>query len=506
MKKYWKVLMLSAVVLSSVQSALTYASDVKVEEQQEATEQLNPSLSEQDNNVELSSSSQEIEGDVNLTNGSSEEKPVSSEDNTIPSVSSEVAEKDSAGTPENSTTEKSENDNKEIQSKQEPKVRKKRNVEKPKAKVKRSAKEPVKLVKLPIKYGGAPFRDIGNSIFKNNINWLYSRGVTTGYNPTTYGPNNQVTRGEMAVFIHRLAGSPKFYPTKNVYRDITQYKNQILWLDSNNITNGTAPYYNPNGKVTRGQMAAFLHRLAKVTGKAPTSGRYNSKFWDTQGNMFKNDIGWLSSKGITTGYTATSFKPNDYITRGEMSAFLYRFYSVTVDNKKLSPAPQPHAKQPVYYSQLDNRWRGIKLNSSNVGVSGCVATSLAMVLRGSYGVNVDPGFVALKADRISREYFGLSGTDLINTSKAYGHNVEVVGNQNRAMDLLKAGYPIIFYINVGVGHAVVAYGYDNGTVSVNDPYGRQFYPSGKTTLSELWGRPSRDSMDWNAGRPVFAIK
>ncbi|WP_459585934.1 S-layer homology domain-containing protein, partial [Enterobacter asburiae] len=82
------------------------------------------------------------------------------------------------------------------------------------------------------------------------------------------------------------------------------------------------------GKVTRGQMAAFLHRMAKESGKTPASAKYNPKFWDVQNHMFKNDIGWLSSKGITTGYTTTSFKPDTDITRGEMAAFLYRFYSV----------------------------------------------------------------------------------------------------------------------------------------------------------------------------------
>ena len=72
--------------------------------------------------------------------------------------------------------------------------------------------------------------------------------------------------------------------------------------------------------------------------------------------------------------------------------------------------------------------------------------------------------------------------------------------------LLKAGYPLVFYINVGIGHAVVVSDYNNGLVNVNDPYGKLFYPTGKTSLNELWGRPSQDAMDWNAGRPVFAVK
>lgn len=365
----------------------------------------------------------------------------------------------------------------------------------------------VNLKALPVKHpGNSPFRDINNNMFKNHINWIYSRGITTGYTPNTYNPNANVTRGEMATFLHRLAGSPGYKPPFNVYTDVSQYKNQILWLTATTVSNGTAPHYNPNGNVTRGQMAAFLHRMAKESGYAPKNGKYNTKFWDTKSHMFKNDIGWLSSVGITTGYTATYFKPDAPITRGEMAAFLYRFYNVTVNHQHLNPAPQPHASEPVYYSQLDSRWANVPLNASTVGPWGCVPTSIAMVLRGSYGQKVDPGVVARKADGISHEAYGLSGSDFVNTVKAYGRGVEQISSQKRAEDLLRAGYPLVFFINIGVGHSVVVYGYDNGTVNVNDPASRRYYPSGKTTLNELWGRPSPDAMDWNAGRPVFAIK
>ena len=168
--------------------------------------------------------------------------------------------------------------------------------------------------------------------------------------------------------------------------------------------------------------------------------------------------------------------------------------------------PKPHAKSPVYFSQLNSRWSRVPLNNSTVGVSGCVPTSLAMIFKGSYGMNVDPGTAAIRANGISHQSFGLSGKDLLNTVKAYGRSVEQISSQNRAITLLKSGYPLVFYINVGIGHAVVVYGYNNGTVNVFDPYNRQFYPSGRASLTSIWNKPSADPMDWDAGRPVFAVK
>lgn len=204
-------------------------------------------------------------------------------------------------------------------------------------KAKELPKVPIKLKELPVKHPGkAPFADAQASQYKNYINWAYNVGITTGYTPTSYKPNYAVTRGEMAVFLHRLAASPSYTPPFNVYTDVTQYKNQILWLTATTVSNGTAPHYNPNGNVTRGQMAAFLHRMAKVSGKAPANVHYGSPFKDISGNMFQNDIGWLYSQGITTGYTPTTYNPNGSVTRGEMAAFLNRFYNKTVGS---TPTP-----------------------------------------------------------------------------------------------------------------------------------------------------------------------
>jgi len=497
LKKYQKFLMLSAVILSSTQGVVVGASEILDNNNTSGSSEV----------VSGSSTEGEIEGSTTPSTDTSIGEDVDNGENSWSSVPEQTDSGESTdilGTEEEVVNKDT---SKEADSTTTTELKPSIEYKTSRVNKKNLPKVSVKMKVLPVKHpGNSPYRDVSGSIYKNYINWIYSRGITTGYTPTTYKPDYLVTRGEMAVFLHRLAGSPGYKPPFNVYTDVSQYKNQILWLTATNVSNGTIPHYNPNGTVTRGQMAAFLHRMAKESGYAPKNGKYNTKFWDTKNHMFKNDIGWLSSQGITTGYTATYFKPDVPVTRGQMAAFINRFYNVTVGGKHLNPAPQPHASEPVYYSQLDGRWANVPLNASTVGPWGCVPTSIAMVLRGSYGQNVDPGVVARKADGISHEAYGISGRDTINTIKAYGRGVEQISSQKRAEDLLRAGYPLIFFINIGVGHSVVAYGYDDGKVNVNDPASRRYYPSGKTTLSELWGRPSPDAMDWNAGRPVFAIK
>lgn len=164
------------------------------------------------------------------------------------------------------------------------------------------------------------------------------------------------------------------------------------------------------------------------------------------------------------------------------------------------------ANKPTYFSQLDSRWSGVRFRHTTIGSDGCVPTSLAMVLRGSYGLNVDPVSVSQKMAPMNSWYAGASGQDLVKTAQAYGRSVEEISDKNRAIAVLKSGVPLIMYVNVGIGHAVAVYGYNNGQVNTYDPYNWKFYGS-VSSFDALWNNPSVDyNMDWDAGRPVFAIR
>lgn len=308
LKKHQKIWMLSTVVLFSMQGGVAGANEIAKDNSFLRTEVVDTSVTSELPQSETLHYTDESTSSIGASN--SLEETVSSEDEEASNNTSEANDEKANTT--------------EIKSKQQTKEVSEQSL----VRGKNLPKIPVNLTALPVKYpGNSPYKDILGSIYKNYINWIYGRGITTGYTPTTYKPDYYVTRGEMAVFLNRLAGSPGYTAPFNVYTDVNQYKNQILWLTATTVSNGTAPHYNPNGNVTRGQMAAFLHRMAKESGKTPKDGKYSSPFQDVQNNMFKNDIGWLYSKGITTGYTPTTFRPDSSITRGEMAAFIYRFYN-----------------------------------------------------------------------------------------------------------------------------------------------------------------------------------
>jgi Tol biopolymer transport system component len=97
--------------------------------------------------------------------------------------------------------------------------------------------------------------------------WLKQAGVTTGTNQagTLYGPNGLVTRGQMAGFLHRLAGLPPASAACGFNDEASipaPFRQGACWLKANGITTNNP--YNPSGNVNRGQMAAFLYRLAST--------------------------------------------------------------------------------------------------------------------------------------------------------------------------------------------------------------------------------------------------
>ncbi len=170
------------------------------------------------------------------------------------------------------------------------------------------------------------FIDDDASLFEADIDWLANSGITLGCNPPIndlFCPNGSVTRGQMAAFLHRaLPNLPEVRPAVDFADDDgSVFEADIEWLYSRGITDGTsATTFSPGATVTRGQMAAFLHRALPNLPEV----RSAVDFADDDGSVFEADIEWLYSRGITEGTSATTFGPTGPVTRGHMAAFLHR--------------------------------------------------------------------------------------------------------------------------------------------------------------------------------------
>ncbi len=161
------------------------------------------------------------------------------------------------------------------------------------------------------------------AFYEDAVDWLVAQGITSGTTPTTYSPQNEVTRAQMAAFLWRYAGSPAPAGSHS-FSDVPAgafYEDAVTWLVEQGITGGTTPTtYSPQNAVTRAQMAAFLHRFSGSPTGAPAH-----SFTDVPAGAFYEDsVSWLVDNGITGGTTPTTYSPTAEVTRAQMAAFLFR--------------------------------------------------------------------------------------------------------------------------------------------------------------------------------------
>jgi hypothetical protein len=176
---------------------------------------------------------------------------------------------------------------------------------------------------------GTGFSDTNGHVFEAAIDWLAAKGITNGCNPPSnsrFCPNDYVTRGQMAAFLVRAlgyssAGSGNYFNDTNGHI----FEAAIDKLRTAGVTQGcnsSGTRFCPDRRVTRGEMAAFLVRAFGYS-----AGGNTNYFVDDNGHVFESVINRLRAAGVTLGCNPPSnnrFCPDNYVTRGQMAAFLKR--------------------------------------------------------------------------------------------------------------------------------------------------------------------------------------
>ena len=177
-------------------------------------------------------------------------------------------------------------------------------------------------VVLPASSAGAVagYGDVAEGrYFTAPVQWSVDGGVT-GVDGACFEPDRLVSRGELAVWLWNMEGQPS--AAAHSFTDVTDPGQQqpVSWLLEEKITMGTtATTFSPDNGLTRGQFAAFLWRLAGQPSAAAHS------FVDVVASWQQQPVSWLLAEKITTGTTATTFSPDNGLTRAQLVTFLYRY-------------------------------------------------------------------------------------------------------------------------------------------------------------------------------------
>ena len=183
------------------------------------------------------------------------------------------------------------------------------------------------------------FKDVSGSTkwASNSVDFMSGNGLVNGIStkdPTVFGPNQSMTRAMLVTILYRAAGQPSVAGITNKFTDNKEkqyYYNAVLWASNNGIVNGaTAKTFDPDGKITREQIAAILYRYAGSP-TADTSA-LNSFTDRTQVSSYATTaMQWAVGNGIITGVSSngrTTLSAKNNATRAQVAVMLHRFLTL----------------------------------------------------------------------------------------------------------------------------------------------------------------------------------
>ena len=116
----------------------------------------------------------------------------------------------------------------------------------------------------------ADFVDVpADAWYAEAVQYVYENGMMSGTSETTFSPNLTTTRGMIVTILYRLENEPTVTDT-TAFTDVAAdqyYANAVAWAAQNGIVSGIdATTFAPNNAITREQMAAILYRYAQFKG------------------------------------------------------------------------------------------------------------------------------------------------------------------------------------------------------------------------------------------------
>lgn len=171
---------------------------------------------------------------------------------------------------------------------------------------------------------GSGFADVKNgAYYYDAVKWAVGSGITRGTSSACFSPDEGCSRAQIVTFLWRAAGSPKCDADVK-FSDVrpgSYYYNAVKWAVSNRITKGTSSNtFSPDDECTRAQIAVLLHRA-----KGRPAAGDTASFSDIPHRAYyRTAVNWAVENNITKGVTKTSFAPNDTCTRAQVAVFLYR--------------------------------------------------------------------------------------------------------------------------------------------------------------------------------------
>ena len=179
----------------------------------------------------------------------------------------------------------------------------------------------------------ATFTDVSETAwYKNSVDYAVEHGLMNGTGTNTFEPESTMTRAMLVTVLWRYANAPK--PGANPFTDVPNgkwYTDAVAWAAENGVVNGVGDgKFEPDGSVTREQMATILYRYAQKVGIDTSKHTELSAFPDAShvSAYARAPMQWIVAEGVIGGSRENGqdwLNPQGNATRAEVATILMRF-------------------------------------------------------------------------------------------------------------------------------------------------------------------------------------
>ncbi|MGI6205266.1 MAG: InlB B-repeat-containing protein, partial [Anaerovoracaceae bacterium] len=187
-----------------------------------------------------------------------------------------------------------------------------------------------------------PFSDVHQGDwFYDSVQYVYDNGMMKGTSDDTFSPNDTTTRGMIVTVLHRLEGSPS--ASGEDFKDVESgqwYADAVSWASSNKIVYGYGDgLFGPNDPITREQMAAILYRYSQNNKYDVTADGDVASFKDGDkvDAYALTPMKWAIGSGLISGMGDNTLDPLGYATRAQIAAVLMRYCEEIIPDNDDTP-------------------------------------------------------------------------------------------------------------------------------------------------------------------------
>lgn len=184
-----------------------------------------------------------------------------------------------------------------------------------------------------------PFTDLAaDAWYTDAVAYVYRHDLMAGYGENLFGPDDHLSRAQLCQILYNKEGRPAV-TGNSAFIDITDgawYSGAVTWAAKSGIVGGYGNgLFGPEDNITREQLAAILYRYAQAKGYDTASGADLSAYGDASdvSSWAIPAMQWACGTGVIMGVTESTLLPQGSATRAQVATMLMRFCEYYADTK-----------------------------------------------------------------------------------------------------------------------------------------------------------------------------